>query len=342
MPPDYAILAVSDADAAERFGEFRNLDPLPSVQPSLLNSADSLDYVRLTGMVHPFDETSLKSASYEADIWGRCIWWDETGIQHEKNLVDDETFTLAPNSIAFVEVAPIFRLPNYIAIRFNLKITHVHRGLLLGTGPLVDPGFHGKLLIPLHNLTTNEYTFRANEGLIWIEFTKTSPNPIWQSPGDAYPRVAPYKPFPARKIDLKPVDYFAKASQNRPIRSSIPSAIQEGKQFAQAARDAATDAAQEARTAQRRILGIGIVSTLVLLLTLAGVTYQTWTLIHEIWSVASSVKELSQRLETAQTTQSLKITDLERSRSELLSEIQSLRASLARTPKSTESQYKKK
>ena len=50
----------------------------------------------------------------------------------------------------------------------------MHRGLLLGTGPLVDPGFHGRLLIPLHNLTSDEYTIRGDEGLIWMEFTKTS------------------------------------------------------------------------------------------------------------------------------------------------------------------------
>jgi len=229
-----------------------------------------------------------------------------------------------------------------MAIRFNLKITHVHRGLLLGTGPLVDPGFAGRLLIPLHNLTTNEYTFRAGEGLIWIEFTKTSPNPIWERAVDAYVRVATYKPFPSRKIELKPVDYFAKASQNRPIRSSIPAAIQEGKQSAQAAKDAATDAAREARGAETRLLTIGIVSAIVLLLTLAGVTYQTWTLIHEIWSVASSVKDLSQRLETTQKTQSLRISDLEHSQKELLNEINSVRSAIPRRTEGLESQDKRK
>ncbi len=28
----------------------------------------------------------------------------------------------------------------------------VYKGLLLGTGPIVDPGFVGKLYIPLHKL----------------------------------------------------------------------------------------------------------------------------------------------------------------------------------------------
>ena len=53
----------------------------------------------------------------------------------------------------------------------------MHRGLLVGTGPLVDPGFRGKLLIPLHNLTLDAYEIRGDEGLIWVEFTKTSFKP---------------------------------------------------------------------------------------------------------------------------------------------------------------------
>src|SRR5947207_1196440 len=139
--PNYNVFAQSDEDAAARFAEFGEVDPLPSVQPSLLNSADISDYVRLTGMLHPFDLGGLKSGSYEAPIFGSCIWWDESGTKHDLELRDDKTLTLSPNSIAFVQVAPMFRLPSYMAFRFNLKITHVHRGILLGTGPLVDPGF---------------------------------------------------------------------------------------------------------------------------------------------------------------------------------------------------------
>ena len=49
----------------------------------------------------------------------------------------------------------------------------------MGTGPLVDPGFEGKLLIPLHSLTADDYEIEAGEGLIWVEFTKLSPNERW-------------------------------------------------------------------------------------------------------------------------------------------------------------------
>ena len=72
----------------------------------------------------------------------------------EFDISEDGSFELPPNTISFIQIEPKIRLPDYIAIRFNLRITHVHRGLLLGTGPLIDPGFSGIPLIPLHDLTS--------------------------------------------------------------------------------------------------------------------------------------------------------------------------------------------
>jgi hypothetical protein len=84
---------------------------------------------------------------------------------------------------------------------------------LLGTGPLVDPGFHGKLLVPLHNLTSDEYTIRGDEGLIWMEFTKTSHlskcAPVRDAPKDSLDKTE------ARKNDQSPEYYFDRASKNK-------------------------------------------------------------------------------------------------------------------------------
>ena len=162
-----------------KYRDFKKVDPFPRIPGTLLNSADISSYVDKTGMIHPFYEEDLKSASYAARIAGKCKFWnDETKVFEEILLKKSgDKLILKPNAIAFVGIEPTFRLPDYIALRFNLKITHVYRGLLLGTGPLIDPGFKGKISIPLHNLTSNEYVFSFNESLIWIEFTKTSPIP---------------------------------------------------------------------------------------------------------------------------------------------------------------------
>lgn len=246
---DYPDLSQSDPEAEDRYNKTKQCDPFPEISPALLNSADIYDYVRMTGMLYPFDSTSekLKAASYEACIYGECRYWDGEGTEHKLNLgADDQELVLHANSITFVQVEPYFRLPDYIAIRFNLKITHVHRGILLGTGPLVDPGYVGKLLIPLHNLTTNEYTLKVREPLIWIEFTKISENILWDSTAagkkpkfQQLGAVKEQDAFPIRKAKLSPLEALVKASPHKPIRSSIPDALEKAKKSAETAGTAA-------------------------------------------------------------------------------------------------------
>lgn len=174
-------LPITDGVAENKYHKWLNKDPFPEISPALLNSADIFEYVAETGMIYPFNIEKLSGASYEVAIGGPVIWWDEEKQEmHEEDLSKPgSAFRLEPNSIAFVTLEPTFRIPDYLALRFNLKILHVYKGLLLGTGPLVDPGFVGKLSIPLHNLTANTYTFRHGEGIIELEFTKLSPNGEW-------------------------------------------------------------------------------------------------------------------------------------------------------------------
>ena len=142
-------------DAEKLYQATKDADPFPHIPPALLNSADIHDYIEATGMVYPYDPKFMKSSSYEAQIGERAIYWDEKGEKKIVPLTETSSVKLAPNSLVFFETKQEFRLPPYMAIRFNLRITNVHKGLLLGTGPLVDPGFCGKLLIPIHNLTNN-------------------------------------------------------------------------------------------------------------------------------------------------------------------------------------------
>ena len=219
---------MTEDEAIAKYKKYKSRDPFPKVPCALLNSADIADYVEATGMIEPFYKGKLKSASYEAAIAGTCKYWDESGKPVVKQLdAEHKDFELPPNSIAFVEIEPAFRLPDYIAVRFNLKITHVYRGLLLGTGPLIDPGFEGKIFIPLHNLTANPYTFSYREDLIWMEFTKVSLHSSWDGKEGRLPRVGEYVPFPENKKN-KPLDYYLhKATKGKKVVSSIPAGIKE-------------------------------------------------------------------------------------------------------------------
>jgi deoxycytidine triphosphate deaminase len=268
--------SVSDADAEARFEEFRNSDPFPRIPPALLNSADLLDYLETVGMLSPYEVTAsgrddwLKPASCAVGCTGEVRRFDvdpktgdvtDNAVKYQVSV--GQRLVLTPNSITFLHLGTTFRIPNYIAARFNLAIREIHRGILVGTGPLVDPGFEGRLFIPLHNLTSNEYSIAFGEPLVWVEFTKLSPNEAWRNTREVE-RKAVFVPFPERKNKRKtPEHYLDHANDGNPISSSIPKEIVGARIAADESRQAAETAKSQVESFLRRIRNIGIVAALV-------------------------------------------------------------------------------
>jgi len=224
------IYASSDEEAHQKYQHSKAGDPLPNIPPALLKAIDIKRYVSETGMIYPFHPNErdghLKQASYAVKMIGSCIYWDENNVKHEEYIDEKDEFVLKGNSIAFISLEPRFRIPYYIGLRFNLKIRYIHCGILLGTGPLVDPGFDGKLAIPLHNLTMNDYRLRGGDDLIWFEFTKInyidqySPKKKVEG-SNAISKSAEYIEFESKKNISDINDYLYKAYNGQPIRSSL-------------------------------------------------------------------------------------------------------------------------
>lgn len=255
----YKDYAESPQEARRRSEAHRSEDPFPELPAALLSSEHIQAYVRQTGMLHPFfpkPDGPLKAASYEINPGGRFIYWDPRTKKKIINHVDEKSPLVLPaNSITFAELQSEFFLPDYIAVRFNLRIQHVHRGILLGTGPLVDPGFKGKLLVPLHNLTSDPYEISATAGLIWVEFTKTSYGSKVASksvPEDSF------IPTQREKTDRSVEVYFEKANQNNPIQSSLQQSVEDITIRVRAAESAA----KTSKNALLAIFGVGFLAIL--------------------------------------------------------------------------------
>ncbi len=247
--------------------------PLPrkikDIPHSLLSAEHIVDVVKETGLISPFytgggRNSRLKKAAYEGRIGRKAYIYngDSTPRQTFDSNTDD--FLKVPkNQIVFVECDLVFRLPEFIALRFNLQIRHVHRGLLLGTGPLIDPGFCGRLCIPLHNLTDEDYYLPKDEGIIWLEFTKTT-----SSPTAAQNPIG--RPPLGRKFWGNIEEFLIKASEQYgydktkpkiPIRSSLPTMLLDTKLDVEKSAAAAQEAAVAAKAAKKsadttRLIGI--------------------------------------------------------------------------------------
>ena len=265
-----------DSDRAqERFVLYQTKDPFPDIPPALLNAKDIYHYARVAGIVHPFPhddsvllKKKLKPASYEIDFLGTVHYTDENGVHQREDIIKGKPFTLRKNTIVFVFVHTKFFLPNYIAIRFNLRINLVHKGLLLGTGPLVDPGFTGQLLIPLHNLTSEDYELTGGEGLIWVEFTKVS-NSIPIAYGEPKNDLGFQPAFPSDKRNNEAQYYFNESSnRKKPAVSSIPGEVKEAKNHA-----------DRAAAANKKIKNWGGLALLALVVSLFALTINIFNLI---------------------------------------------------------------
>ena len=253
------------------------------IAPSLLNAGDIKKYVLATGLISPFYEgggknSRMKDASYEGRI-GENAYIFESDKKEPTRIFNkgDPVLRLPPNSIVFVESDLYFRIPEFIALRFNLQIKHVHRGLLLGTGPLIDPGYWGKLCIPIHNLTDEEYCIPAEEGLIWIEFTKTTS--IAESIG---------RPPLGREFkDIKDFLYKASNQYTVGIRSSIDGAIQDSAERAE-------NAEKSAKTAQKWVSGIGIAGGIAAAIGIIGIFLAG---VSVVWNYNNDVRDLDTKLQ---------------------------------------------
>lgn len=231
-------------------------DCLTHIPPSLLSAEHIVEYVKETGLVAPFSADAskagrLKKASYEARLGKNAYLFEVAGNDPkpvQRNQANN--LVLPPNSIVFVDCDLQFRLPTFIALRFNLSISHVHRGLLLGTGPLVDPGFWGNLCIPIHNLTDEPYEIEDGDGLIWIEFTKTTTSSkIGKRPsGDGKWNI--------RDFIVRATEQVDKTKDRVGIRSGISQALTDAKSAnisITAAKDAAIKSSEEAALARARV-----------------------------------------------------------------------------------------
>jgi deoxycytidine triphosphate deaminase len=221
----------------ERYEAFQTIDPFPDIPRALLHSGHLASYAIATGMIDPFEPSNLvKPATYAVPLMGPCRYLDEHGKRHAFYLSNDPTardrefevrdkLDVKPNSICYITLKPYFRLPIYIAGRFNLVIREVYRGLLVGTGPLVDPGFDGHISIPIHNFTNRIYVFSADENFVYFEFTKLS----WSNPPSLPPRpswcpqvIEDQPPFPANKRKRRTIDdYIVEATSGLPAQSAI-------------------------------------------------------------------------------------------------------------------------
>jgi deoxycytidine triphosphate deaminase len=119
-----------------------------------------------------FQPKNLRPAAYTLRIGDRYV--DSNGKPGVLDKQKRPYFEMEPNSIVYVSTHEKLDLPYYIAARFNLRVKWVYKGILLGTGPQVEPGYRGYLSCPLYNLTDRPIRIIYEEDFATIDFERTT------------------------------------------------------------------------------------------------------------------------------------------------------------------------
>ena len=285
-------------------------DPLPGIEPALLNSADIKRYVDEGCLLEKdsFDPGRIKPASYEMRFLGELYHWEEVDGRLQKQwrkVSDRDCIELSKNSISYLWTKERLRLPEYIAARFNLRIRDVHKGILLGTGPLIDPGFGGRILIPLHNLTDNDYVLTGGDGIIWVEFTKVSRNGYWLAGHEDTERPSGLVAFPSEKVIDDSLVYLNKAGvlDAGGVQSAFKGVLESARRDAADASAAAEDAKERVEKLAKRTRAFtlagsigGAIGLVALLVSAYHLTFPVMEKVHSqrdrIGVLEESVKDI--------------------------------------------------
>ncbi|HEV2200458.1 MAG TPA: dCTP deaminase [Bryobacteraceae bacterium] len=122
-------------------------------------------------VIEPFDEHQVQGATYDLRIGEQGA---TTTSKKVVNIKQAGFITIQPGDFAVITVDEILRLgPQYVG-RFGLRSKFARKGLIATTGPQVDPGYHGRLIIGMTNLSPKPVTLSYGDDLLSIEFHKLS------------------------------------------------------------------------------------------------------------------------------------------------------------------------
>jgi len=130
-----------------------------------------------------FDELNVEPASYDMTVGPEGF---STSSRRIVNVSDAGMLILRAGDFGLAVTHEILKLPNNYVGRFGLRSEYSRKGLFASVGPQIDPGYHGRIILGLINLSPSDIVLGYREKLCSVEFHKLS-NPA------AKPYSGPYQ-----------------------------------------------------------------------------------------------------------------------------------------------------
>jgi dCTP deaminase len=124
--------------------------------------------------IEPFDSNQLQPASYDLRVGEQGI---TTSSKKKIDIKKDGFLVVNPGDFAVVLIHEDIRLGTQYVGRFGLRSRYARKGLIATTGLQVDPGYEGKLIVGITNLTPKPVTLPYKDDFLSIEIHRL-PEPV--------------------------------------------------------------------------------------------------------------------------------------------------------------------
>jgi len=124
--------------------------------------------------IEPFDENYLEPATYDVRVGDLAA---VSTASKPIDLREHRLVPIEPGAMAILQSLEVLSLSTEIAARLGPKTSLLRRGVFVSTGPQVDPGFKGRLIVNLINLSPRTFTLRHADPFLSVEFHQLSDSP---------------------------------------------------------------------------------------------------------------------------------------------------------------------
>lgn len=121
--------------------------------------------------IDPLDDGCVEPASYDLRVGNEAF----VSGANEKTSVDTKGWVvIEPGEFAVVNTRERVKCGPQVAGLLGLSSTYARKGLTLLSGPQIDPGFDGKLVVRMTNLSPNRVTLAYEAPFLTAQFFKLS------------------------------------------------------------------------------------------------------------------------------------------------------------------------
>ena len=164
----------------------------------VLSKNDILYLCEYQNLIENFCQDNIQTCSYDLRMGSQYYYATNIGDDTVKigSLQKGETLNIPPDAICYVITEESVNMPPDLTASISLPLKLIKCGVMLAAQPPYDPGYHGKTVALLHNLSNETVKIKYGQHILNIIFAElSSPVEEWQRYKGDYQKLTDLKDF---------------------------------------------------------------------------------------------------------------------------------------------------